>query len=193
MSPDSFNSFNVKDTLKNLSVEEIAQYCRNNTIDASVCMINVEGDFNLSTLVRNANFFGFSSVHYAGKKKWDKRGAVGTYNYTPLYYYETEEVLINSQQHRTIVAIENNIPKYSHKTEDLYGADFKNLISPLFVFGSENHGLSDYVLGACDKIYTIKDWGSVRSLNVGTVSGIIMSEYRKYIETKNSGAKSYEP
>ena len=40
-------------------------------------MINIGGDFNLSTMVRNANFFGFRIVHYVVKKRWDKRGSVG--------------------------------------------------------------------------------------------------------------------
>jgi len=53
---------NVLDHLKTQTVEQIKDYCSTTCIDASVAMLHVNGDFNLSTLVRNANFFGFAQV-----------------------------------------------------------------------------------------------------------------------------------
>ena len=63
---------NVIDSLKQYSVDQIKEYCATNTLAASIGMINIGGDFNLSTMVRNANFFGFSSVHYVGKRNGTK-------------------------------------------------------------------------------------------------------------------------
>lgn len=175
---------NVLDSLKNLQVSEIAEYCANSSIPASVAMINIGGDFNLSTMVRNANFFGFSSVHYVGKKKWDKRGSVGTHHYTPMFHYKTEEEFIKvmSSTGRPLIAIENNIPAYKDITFDPFSFDFSNIDEPIFIFGEENAGLSETVLMACSCVLTIPTYGSVRSLNVGTTSGIIMSIYRNYYE-----------
>jgi tRNA G18 (ribose-2'-O)-methylase SpoU len=48
----------------------------------------------------------------------------------------------------------------------------------MFVFGEEKSGLSDYILDNAETVITIPAFGSVRSLNVGTTSGIIMSFYR---------------
>jgi tRNA G18 (ribose-2'-O)-methylase SpoU len=175
---------NVIDSLKNLSVPEIGNYCYKNSIAASVAMINIGGDFNLSTMVRNANFFGFRSVHYVGKKKWDKRGSVGTHHYTSMYYHKTEEDFIKSHSSsgRTLIAIENNIPAYKDITFDPFSFDFSNIDEPIFIFGEENAGLSETILMACACVLTIPTYGSVRSLNVGTTSGIIMSIYRNYYE-----------
>jgi tRNA G18 (ribose-2'-O)-methylase SpoU len=175
---------NVLDSLKNMEVSEIAQYCASTSIPASVAMINIGGDFNLSTMVRNANFFGFSSVHYVGKKKWDKRGSVGTHHYTPMFHYKTEEEFIKvmSSTGRPLIAIENNIPAYKDITFDPFSFDFSNIDEPIFIFGEENAGLSETVLMACTCVLTIPTYGSVRSLNVGTTSGIIMSIYRNYYE-----------
>ena len=53
---------NVLEELKHLSVADIKDYCVSNTIDASVGMINIGGDFNLSTMVRNANFFAQNRI-----------------------------------------------------------------------------------------------------------------------------------
>ena len=173
---------NVIDSLKDLSVPDIANYCHSKSIMASVAMVNINGDFNLSTMVRNANFFGFRSVHYVGKKKWDKRGSVGTHHYTPIYHHPDETSLISQCYSRTIIAIENNIPNYSHKTINLFHYKFNNITEPIFLFGEENRGLSDYILDQSDVILTIPNYGSVRSLNVGTTSGIVMGVYRNFVQ-----------
>lgn len=172
---------NVIEQLKHLSVPEIKHYCSSNTITASVAMINIGGDFNLSTMVRNANFFGFRSVHYVGKKKWDKRGSVGTHNYTPMYNHKDEESFLLQCSARTIIAVENNIPEYADKTVNLFEYDFQNSIDPIFIFGEENKGLSSFILDRANVILTIPNYGSVRSLNVGTTSGIVMGVYRNYL------------
>jgi tRNA G18 (ribose-2'-O)-methylase SpoU len=173
---------NVIDSLKDLAIPDIAKYCHSTSIPASVAMINIGGDFNLSTMVRNANFFGFRSVHYVGKKKWDKRGSVGTHHYTPVYNHKDESSFISQLSGRTIIAIENNIPQYSHKTSNIFDYGFDNTAEPIFLFGEENKGLSDWILDKSNIILTIPNYGSVRSLNVGTTSGIVMGIYRHFIE-----------
>ena len=177
---------NVLDNLKDLQIPEIAEYCRTKSIPSSVGMINIGGDFNLSTMIRNANFFGFSSVHYVGKKKWDKRGSVGTHHYTPIYHHKDEASFVAQLSGRSIVAIENNIPQYEHKTSNLFHYGFEKLIQPIFLFGEESQGLSDFILDKCDIILTIPNYGSVRSLNVGTTSGIVMGLYRNFYENQTS-------
>lgn len=175
---------NVIDSLKNLEIPDIQKYCESNTINASVGMININGDFNLSTMVRNANFFGFKSVHYVGKKKWDKRGSVGTHHYTPMYNHKDEESFLQQCSGRSIIAIENNIPEYSDKTVNLFKYSFNDVINPIFVFGEESKGLSDLILYRANIILTIPNYGSVRSLNVGTTSGIVMGFYRHLCEKR---------
>jgi len=175
---------NVLDCLKDLAIPDIANYCHSNSIPSSVAMINIGGDFNLSTMIRNANFFGFRSVHYVGKKKWDKRGSVGTHHYTPMYHHKDEESFLLQLSGRTIIAIENNIPEYEDKTVNLFNFDFSDSNQPIFVFGEENKGLSNLILDRSNVVLTIPNYGSVRSLNVGTTSGIVMSIYRNFIESR---------
>lgn len=173
---------NVIDSLKDLAIPDIAKYCHSKSIPASVAMINIGGDFNLSTMIRNANFFGFRSVHYVGKKKWDKRGSVGTHHYTPIYHHKNEESFLEQCIGRTLIAVENNIPEYENKTVDLFDCEFDFAKDPIFVFGEENKGLSNFILDHANIILTIPNYGSVRSLNVGTTSGIVMGIYRNFVE-----------
>ncbi len=182
---------NVLDHLKTSTVDEIKDYCKNTCIDAGVAMMHVNGDFNLSTLVRNANFFGFKEAFYVGgSKQWDRRGTVGTHHYTDLKHIKTEEDFIDyiKDNEYTLIAVENNIPKYSDKTVSIFnqwaftGVD-KPIDKPMFVFGEEKSGLSDYMLDNAETVITIPAFGSVRSLNVGTTSGIVMSFYRNMYDT----------
>ncbi len=181
---------NVIDSLKDLSVPDIANYCHSKSIMASVAMINIGGDFNLSTMIRNANFFGFRSVHYVGKKKWDKRGSVGTHHYTPIYHHKDEDQFLIQCSGRKVIAVENNIPEYADKTVNLFEYGFDTNIhnsQPMFIFGEEKRGLSNLILDRADIILTIPNYGSVRSLNVGTTSGIVMGIYRHFAENQLRG------
>ena len=72
------------------------------------------------------------------------------------------------------VAIECNIER---NCVSLF--DYKIQPNTLFLFGEESKGLSDEVLDLCDDFVFIPMIGSVRSLNVGTASGILMSEAMK--------------
>lgn len=180
---------NVIDSLKDLAIPDIAKYCHSKSIMASIAMVNISGDFNLSTMIRNANFFGFRSVHYIGKKKWDKRGSVGTHHYTPIYHHKDEASFLQQCFGRTIIAVENNIPEYIDKTVNLFEYKFDtniNMSQPMFIFGEEKQGLSSIVLDRANIILTIPNYGSVRSLNVGTTSGIVMSVYRNFVENQKN-------
>jgi len=174
---------NVLDHLKTMTVPEIKEYYINNTIPAASAMMHVTGDFNLSTLIRNSNFFGYEKVFYVGgKKHYDRRGTVGTHNYIDITFIKTEEEFVNTikDQGYTLISIENNV---NYECTDLFQfMDNVNVkdIKPIFIFGEEQKGLSDYILDNSEHILTISGKGTVRSLNVGTASGIVLGYYSKF-------------
>lgn len=174
---------NVLDHLKTKTVPEIKEYYINNTIPAASAMMHVTGDFNLSTLIRNSNFFGYEKVFYVGgKKHYDRRGTVGTHNYIDITFIKTEEEFVKTikDQGYTLISIENNV---NYECTDLFQfMDNVNVkdIKPIFIFGEEQKGLSDYILDNSVHILTISGKGTVRSLNVGTASGIVLGYYSKF-------------
>lgn len=183
------NTFNVNDSLKTLSKEEIKEYYANNAIDAAAAMFHILGDFNLGSLIRSANFFGFKEALYiGGKKSYDKRSTVGTYNYIPTKYMSSEDDFLEYVENKySIVCIENNIPEFSYKTVSLFDDTvFDNLKHPpIFIFGEEQAGISNRMLFESDRIITIPDYGTVRSLNVGCCASTVFSFYRKYYNQLN--------
>lgn len=180
------NQFNVIDSLKDKTKEEIIQYCQNNTCNAAAAMFQIEGDFNFSSLIRGANFFGLKEVFHIGKKRFDSRGAVGCHHYTKITHCSDFEYFVELAKNYTIIAIENNIPEYSYKTFELFDYITSNLFSllklggkpPLFLFGEENSGLTKEILDFCPYIITIKGYGSIRSLNVAACAALVFGCYR---------------
>lgn len=54
------------------------------------------------------------------------------------------------------------------------------LSSPaVLILGSETHGLSQELMGYCDEILQIPQWGDKESLNVAVAAGIAIYQFRK--------------
>ena len=174
---------NVIDRFKNMPDEEIKKELQRTAHPVAVCMEQWQGDFNISTLIRNANAFNVEKVFYFGRRRYDRRGTVGTHNYTEIQFldggYDQLETL---KDQYTFVGIDNNV---CQKTFKLGEFDW-NMISkpPLMIFGEEGTGLTQKVIQMCHILVEIPQYGSVRSLNVGTSSGVLLYDYVNYL--KNS-------
>lgn len=176
---------NVHDNLKELPVSEIKEIYANGSLNAAIGMTHIDGDFNLGNVIRSANFFGFKETYYVGgKKSYDRRSTVGTHHYIPTHFVKTEEEFLAAIDGKySLVCVENNIPKYAWKTVSIFDKDaFNELVHPpLYLFGEEQLGISEYLLNAAGCVLTIPSFGTVRSLNVGSCAAIIMAMYRRSI------------
>jgi tRNA G18 (ribose-2'-O)-methylase SpoU len=161
---------NVADHFKSKSEEEIKSTLRATAHPFAVCMEHLIGDFNFGTIIRNANAFNAKEVFYIGDKKWDRRAAVGVHNYTPVQWLETVDELIKLQEKYIIVGIDNvpgSIPIQQYEWEP----------NSLMVFGEEGVGLTPAMQSFCHEIVEVPMYGSVRSLNCGVASGIVMYDF----------------
>ena len=163
-------AFNVIDEYKSLTVEEIRQKVKEKTLPFAVCMQNIQGDFNFATVIRNANALGAREVFYIGKKKFDRRGTMGVHNYTPVTFLESEEELLKLKDYYTFVGVDNiagSVPVES----------FVWPSTPLLFLGEEGQGLTESVVSHCASLVAITQRGSVRSLNAGCASAIVMYDF----------------
>ena len=170
---------NVADKFKDKSEEEIKETLHSTTNPFAVCMENWEGDFNFGTMVRNANAFNAKEVFYLGDKRWDKRSAVGVYNYTPVQWLPTIEDFKKLSERYVIVGIDNvpgSVSLYHHRWRE----------NSLLVFGSEANGLTPEIQKLCKEILHIDMYGSVRSFNAGVASGIAMYDLVEKLNHKYS-------
>jgi tRNA G18 (ribose-2'-O)-methylase SpoU len=169
---DHFSSWsrNVIDEFKPLSIQEIKAKLAATAYPFAVCFENWIGDFNFSSGIRNANGFNAKEVFYLGNKRYDKRGAQGTYAYTDVQFLSTVDELTALKSKYVFVGADN-----------IKGAvslvDYKWAKNSLIIFGSEGVGLTPAVQAMCDDMVAIPMSGSVRSFNCGTSSGILMYDY----------------
>lgn len=158
---------NVADEFRGMPIEEIRALLDARRQPLQIAVENVTRDFNMGTIVRNANAFNVSKVHIVGRKQWNKRGAMVTDRYMNIVYHPTVEEFAKSVADCQIIGIENikgSVPL--SKTALPRDA--------VLVFGSESDGLSDEMIATCQRLVAIEQFGSTRSVNVGVASGIAM-------------------
>ena len=177
VSPERWRSwtYNVIDEFKGKTQDEIKDQLKSTRHPFAVLMEHWKGDFNIGTLIRNSNAFNANEVFYVGRKRYDRRGAVGTHHYIDLNYIDDFEDLWSLKDKYTFVCLDNNIEGVV-SMEDFEWPD-----NALMIFGEEGEGVTSEMLELADHVVSIKQYGSVRSMNVGTTSGIAMYDYtRKY-------------
>lgn len=143
----------------------------------SILCSNLYNDFNISTVIRNSNAFMAKDVYIYGQKRFDRRGTVGTHVYQNLHHVKDVESLDQLPKDFAWIGVDNIEGSVSIETFD-WPKDRHVLIC----LGQEQVGLPPEIIDRCEKLVYIKQYGSVRSLNVGVASGIAMYDYvRKVI------------
>lgn len=137
-----------------------------------IAIENWQHDFNIGTIVRNANAFLAHTVHIIGKRRWNRRGAMVTDRYQHIEYHPTVEAFFEWCNEASLPVVGIDIVVGSLPIE---GAHLPQRC--VFVFGQEGPGLSEDVAARCEAIYEITQFGSTRSVNVGVASGIAMYEW----------------
>ena len=134
-----------------------------------VAIENWEHDFNIGTVVRNANAFLAAEVHVVGRRRWNRRGAMVTDRYQHVRHHPSIDDLVtfadgNSLQ---IVGIDNlpgSVPLERTPLPERC----------VLLFGQEGPGLSEVARDNVDLVCSISQFGSTRSINAGVASGIAM-------------------
>lgn len=167
------------DRLTKWTTELVKEDLQKTAFPYAVLMENFAGDFNIGTVIRNANAFNAKEVFYLGSKHYDKRGTVGTHHYTNVNHVRTIEELKKLKEHYTFVGVENSI------ASAMPVAEFKWPNNTLLIIGEEGVGITPETLALCDHYVYIPQFGSVRSLNAGVASGIVMNDLVTKIGAKN--------
>ncbi len=134
-----------------------------------VAIENWQHDFNIGTMVRNANAFLSAEVHIVGKKKWNRRGAMVTDKYQHIRHHPDFDGFIGWAANESLPIIGIDILPQSTPIE--------SAILPercILLFGQEGPGLTEAAQAACESVLSIAQFGSTRSVNAGVASGIAM-------------------
>ncbi|MFC3492446.1 TrmH family RNA methyltransferase [Glycomyces rhizosphaerae] len=160
---------NVLDEYRYWSREAIIADLDERRHDFHVAIENWQHDFNIGTVVRNANAFLAKTVHIVGKRRWNRRGAMVTDRYQHVEHHDTVEDFIAwaEAEGLAVVGIDNLPGSVPIETTPLPR-------KAVLVFGQEGPGLSEPVREVCSMVCSITQFGSTRSINAGVASGIAM-------------------
>ena len=134
-----------------------------------VAIENWQHDFNIGTVVRNANAFLAAEVHIVGKRRWNRRGAMVTDRYQHVRHHPTVAEFAEWADSIDIPVLGIDILPGSQPIEGVQLPE-----RCLLVFGQEGPGLSEEMQQHCAAVYSIAQFGSTRSINAGVASGIAM-------------------
>jgi tRNA G18 (ribose-2'-O)-methylase SpoU len=134
-----------------------------------VAIENWQHDFNIGTVVRNANAFLAAEVHVVGLRKWNRRGAMVTDRYQHVRHHPTisDFVAWAAEHDLPVIGIDNLPGSRPMETTTLPRRC-------VLLFGQEGPGLSATARAACTQLFSIAQYGSTRSINAGVASGIAM-------------------
>lgn len=177
MAEQNQDSRNVIDYFKHSSEEEIrADLDSRRTPLVNICM-NLTGDFNKAAVVRANNAFLGRKVYMVGRRKYDIRGTVGTRHYEHVEHSEELAPVVESLiAEGYLVCAIDNIESYS--PVNLFDLELPEKVA--FLYGEEGLGLSAESIALCNgPMIAIRQYGSVRSLNVGQAAAVLMAEYSR--------------
>lgn len=134
-----------------------------------VAVENWQHDFNIGSVVRNANAFGARAVHIVGRRRWNRRGAMVTDRYQHVVHHPDIGALAGwaAGESLPLVGLENlpgSLPLEQHHLPECC----------VLLFGQEGPGLSTEAVEACAELRMISQYGSTRSINAGAASAIAM-------------------
>ena len=137
-----------------------------------VAIENWEHDFNIGTVVRNANAFQAAGVHIIGRRHWNRRGAMVTDRYQHVTHHPDVEGFVAWAAGADLALIGiDNLPG---------SVPIETFALPercVLVFGQEGPGLSEPIRRAVARVCSITQYGSTRSINAGVASGIAMHSW----------------
>lgn len=169
---------NVIDHYKGWNKEDVKDDLREKSFPVVLIVENFAHDFNISTAIRNANAFGVRKVVVLGRKSFDSRGTVGAQHYMDMEYTKDAEALytgLKADGYQIVVAdnIAGSVMLDDHKWE----------AKTAIVIGQEAIGVSNLTLSYADVVVEIEQFGSVRSINAGVASGIMLCDYARSVRT----------
>lgn len=182
------NHYNVRDEYKQNTYEQNVAISLSEQRKFSVGCINITGELNVGMMIRSACLFGAENFYIFGRKKFDKRSTVGAEKYINIVQYAFDDPidadeLINERlmyllKWNSVVLCEHGGKELgTYQTKQMYKEELEN---PIFVFGSESHGLPDVVVQN-ENFYkvSIPQRGVLRSFNVSAAMNIICWDYIK--------------
>ena len=189
------NCYNVQDKYKHMHVNDIIEQQKKLSQNWLVGLMNIEGDLNISNMIRTSCLFGAKKVVLFGRRKFDRRGCVGSQNYIPIEKVDclnndglslNTDIILQYLMNNNIlpILVEHGGINIFSKTffEQLVNNKNSNF-TPMIIMGNESNGMPHEFINFCKNHIantmhvSIPQIGVMRSYNVSTAFGIVASKF----------------
>lgn len=182
----SLSEHNVLPEYKELTMIQRQEVCKNDRLNFQVAILNVTGELNIGTIIRNSLLMGATKVLIIGRRFYDKRGTVGSEHYINVERIESmkDEITIDTDNVLKIFNDRSLSPIYIEQGGiEIPNFNWVDIIStinasgqiPVLVVGNENRGVPNKLLNNNIGVtVSLPQKGVIRSYNVGVASGMVM-------------------
>jgi len=162
----------VKVPAFNLSTDEIREELAPIRHPFSIAICRAKNPFNIGAIIRTAHSFLVREIFLVGTEPWYERAAMGMAKYETIVECPDEAAFLEAVRGRPLIGVERD-----HARTTLWEAEMPDDL--VFLFGSENDGLSDTLLAACSEILAIPMYGINHSYPVAIAAGMVMCEWAR--------------
>lgn len=177
--------FNVQTNLQGLPFKDLVEMNAKSRLPYAVCVLNLNGDLNTGIIIRTANLMGAERVIVFGRRKYDRRSAVGTQNYIDIDQiegFEEDGVTLSISKFEAAMKQFDYDPIFIENSENAFDIQaisaFVEQKKLCLVFGNESDGIPNNFLQT-GMNFTIPQRGIIRCMNVSTAASIAMWEMQK--------------
>lgn len=173
---ESAANANVADMYKSWTTNEIRADLDSKRTPLVSVFMNLTHEFNKASGIRASNAYLGNHVYLVGRRKYNKKGTVGTHQYEHVSSANTLEEVVELLHNDgyTVFAVDNI---YEYEPKNIWDVELP--YKSAFVYGEEMRGLQPEEIALCDDMVYCQMYGSVRSLNVAQCSAVVMNEYSK--------------
>jgi len=176
--------YNVRDEYKVNTYEQNVAITISEQRRFSVGCINITGELNVGMMIRSACLFGAENFYIFGRKKFDKRSTVGAEKYINIVQYNFDDPIHADESILNQLKLLNHDVILCETGGEVLGKDTWNsrkfnppILHPLFLFGSESHGIPESIVKSFNRKISIPQRGVLRSFNVSAAMNIIVWDY----------------
>ena len=162
-----------------LSTEEIREELAPIRHPFSIAVCRAKNPFNIGAIIRTAHSFLVHEIYLVGTEPWYERAAMGMAKYETIVECPDETSFLEAVRGRPLIGVERD-----HANTTLWEAEMPDGL--VFLFGSENDGLSETLLAACDQVLAIPMYGINHSYPVAIAAGMVMCEWARRKDPRGS-------
>lgn len=148
--------------------------------DFSVAVIRAKNPFNIGSIIRTAHSFLVKEIFLVGTEPFYEKAAMGMQKYETIVECADEASFLELARGRPIIGVERD-----HATGPLWTAELPD--DMIFLFGSEDFGIPEALLGECQSIASIPMYGINHSFPLTVAVGITLAEWARRRDPAGTG------